>query len=112
MSEIPSFVEEYNRIVADAPGPAELFGQFPGLHQYLAKAAGELVESHLIPCLAASPPEGCYDARIQRMSHILCRAFGGCVALGVELGYNERATEFIHRLLQEGPKGEEDGKEK
>lgn len=111
MHEIPSFVEEYNRIVSDAPGPAELFGRFPGLRQYLARAAGELVESRLLPCLAAPPPPGCCDARMQRLADILCRAFGGCVALGVELGYNERATEFIHRLLQESPAPEEEERE-
>jgi len=103
MGEVPNFIEEYNRIVSDAPGPAELFARFPGIQQYLAKAAGELVGGPSSP-LSGRLPSG---ARVQRLGEIVCRALGACVALGVELGYSERATEFVHRLLQESPEPED-----
>jgi len=80
---------------------------FPEYNSTWRKRPGSWWEGHLLPCLAACPPAGCYDARVQRLGEIVCRALGACVALGVELGYSERATEFVHRLLQESPEPED-----
>ncbi|MFZ5897842.1 MAG: hypothetical protein ACOYU7_01440 [Bacillota bacterium] len=108
MREVPNYIAEYNRVAGDAPGPQELFTQFPGLCQYLARAAADFVNGQILPFVEydASPQ---YYCLVNQVTRSLARAFGGCVSLGVQLGYNQQATEFIQSLIDHEPWDEAEG---